>query len=120
MDDLPYATLSYANGPGFAHTFKDGKRVDLKTLDMANHKFQYPATVPRDKDTHGGEDVIITASGPMAHLFSGNYEQNTIPLIMAYIMKVGPYATEEKCASCAIMPVLMLLLSMLIITKLLK
>lgn len=56
----------------------------------------------------------------MAHLFSGNYEQNTIPLIMAYIMKVGPYAIEEKCASCAIMPIVILLLSMLVITKLLK
>ncbi|XP_070506461.1 membrane-bound alkaline phosphatase-like [Chironomus tepperi] len=120
MDNLPYLTLSYANGPGFAQSFEDGKRVDPTTLDMANHKFQYPATVPRDKDTHGAEDVGVYASGPMAHLFSGNYEQNTIPLIMAYIMKVGPYATDDKCASCAIMPVLMLLLSMLIITKLLK
>ncbi|KAL7029974.1 hypothetical protein ACKWTF_006456 [Chironomus riparius] len=118
IDELPYATLSYANGPGFAHTFVDGKRVDPNTLGMDDPKFQYPATVPREKDTHGGEDVAVYASGPMAHLFSGNYEQNTIPLIMAYIMKIGPYAAEEKSASCAIMPVFMLLLSMLIINKL--
>lgn len=118
MDDLPYATLSYANGPGFAATFKDGKRVNPKTLDMADHKFQYPALAPLEKETHGGEDVGVWASGPQAHLFSGNYEQNTIPLLMAHILEIGPYAEDEKCASCALMPVVMLSMFMLIILKL--
>ena len=57
MDQLPYTTVSYANGPGFNQTFKDGKRVDPTSLNMTDYKFQYPATVPREKDTHGGEDV---------------------------------------------------------------
>lgn len=120
MDFLPYATLSYANGPGFEKSFENGKRVDLKTLDMTNHKFQYPSTVPLKKDTHGGEDVGVWASGPMAHLFSGNYEQNTIPLIMAYALKVGPYADEEKCASCTIFPFLMLTTCMTVVLKFLR
>jgi alkaline phosphatase len=31
----------------------------------------------------GGDDVGIYASGPMSHLFTGHYEQNNIPLLMA-------------------------------------
>lgn len=54
------------------------------------------------KDTHGGQDVGVWASGPQSHLFSGHYEQNTIPLLMAHILQVGPYAVDEKCASCPV------------------
>ncbi|KAG5683694.1 hypothetical protein PVAND_012960 [Polypedilum vanderplanki] len=121
VDDLPYTTLSYANGPGYEFMFDtNGNRKNPATFDFKNYKLQYPATVPLSKETHGGEDVAVYATGPMAHLFNGHYEQNTIPLIMAYILKVGPYAVDEKCTSCATMPILILTLVMILIVKLLK
>lgn len=120
-DDLPFTTLSYANGPGFAKTYgADGKRINPDTFDFTDPKMQYPATVPLAKETHGGEDVGVWASGPMAHLFRGSYDQTAIPLIMAHILKVGPYAVDEKCASCSVVPLLFLLTAMLIVLKLAK
>jgi alkaline phosphatase len=120
-DGKPYSTLSYANGPGYAGTYNpDGSRVNPETYDTSNPKLQFPATVPRDKDTHGGEDVGVWASGPMAHLFRGSYEQNSIPMIMAYILQVGPYAVDETCASCSFGPMLLLLAAMLVMLKIVK
>jgi len=34
-------------------------------------------------ETHGGDDVLVFARGPWAHLFTGNFEQNEIPIAMA-------------------------------------
>lgn len=39
--------------------------------------------------THGGDDVAVFASGPWAHLFTGNYEQNYIPHAMGYAACIG-------------------------------
>jgi alkaline phosphatase len=120
-DNLPYSTLSYANGPGFATTYHaDGSRVNPETYDTTNPRQPYPTTVPREKETHGGEDVGVWASGPMAHLFRGSYDQTSIPMIMSYILKVGPYATDETCASVAFGPMLVLLAAMLVMLKFVK
>lgn len=113
----PYTTLSYANGAGFNFMFNsDGTRVNPLTYNFTNHKVQYPATAPMKKDTHGGQDVGVWASGPQSHLFSGHYEQNTIPLLMAHILQVGPYADDEKCLAHSIFPTLFLNLISLIMT----
>jgi alkaline phosphatase len=89
-DKLPYMTLSYANGMGYElHVKKDGGRVDVTQLDTSPIDFQFPATVPRDSETHGGEDVAIYANGPMSHLFSGTIEQHVIPHILAYASCIG-------------------------------
>lgn len=45
--------------------------------------YQYPSLVDLDSETHGGDDVMVFARGPWAHLFTGNYEQNEIPIAMA-------------------------------------
>jgi len=45
--------------------------------------YQYQSLVKLDAETHGGDDVMVFARGPWAHLFTGNYEQNEIPLAMA-------------------------------------
>lgn len=58
--------------------------------------FTYPNTVPLKDETHGGEDVMVFARGPWAHLFSGNYEQNLIPLTMGFAAGVGPAAGLES------------------------
>lgn len=83
-------TLSYANGRGFYnHTKAAGGRVDATTLDLTVNDFRFPATVPLDFESHGGEDVGVWAAGPWAHLFQGTMEQNVIPHIMAYASCIG-------------------------------
>lgn len=55
-DKLPFMTLSYANGNGYhIHVKKDGGREDIGTLDTSPIDFEFPATVPRDSETHGGK-----------------------------------------------------------------
>lgn len=59
----------------------------------------------------------VWASGPQSHLFTGNYEQNTIPLLMAHILQIGPYQKDEKCSACAIYSLAMLVIAMTILLK---
>lgn len=106
-DHLPYSVLSYANGPGYK-TSSDGTRPDpsndntgksLIETEIRNseyffqlylipfpfsekYDYKFPAYAPLDSETHGGDDVIVFAKGPWAHLFSGAYEQNFIPHAM--------------------------------------
>lgn len=47
------------------------------------------AAVPTESATHSGEDVVLLARGPMAHLFQGVQEQNYVPHAMAYAACVG-------------------------------
>lgn len=75
---LPYATLSYANGPGH----RSGGRPDLRLIDTSALDFLQEATVPLSSETHAGEDVPIYARGPRAHLVHGSMEQNWIYHVM--------------------------------------
>lgn len=95
-DGLPYTKLSYANGPGFYQTFDlQGGRIDLSKYDLSNPRHSYPASVPLVSETHGGDDVGIYINGPMSFLFEGNYEQSYIPLLIAYVAEIGPYANSS-------------------------
>lgn len=93
-DDMGYAytTLMYANGPGYNDT-----RINITADDIRDWEYTQLATVPRDSETHGGDDVAIYAIGPMAHLFHGLHEQNYIPEVMAYSACIGDY--ENDCHS---------------------
>ncbi|KXJ70900.1 hypothetical protein RP20_CCG022128 [Aedes albopictus] len=93
-DNLPYTTLSYANGPGYYNTYKEdnrGERVDISGMNFKDFRTQYPATVPLDEATHGGEDVPVYARGAMAHLFRGNMEQSAVPHLIAYAAQIGRF-----------------------------
>ncbi|MEY4708313.1 MAG: hypothetical protein RJB58_2036 [Pseudomonadota bacterium] len=73
-DDKGYTTLGYANGPGaVASPRPDPAAADTTALD-----YRQQALIPLAGETHGGEDVAVRASGPMAHLFKGTIEQHTI------------------------------------------
>lgn len=89
IDDLPYETLSYANGPGY---HAGTTRNDLSKVDLKNPERSAAATVPLSSETHAGDDVGVYASGPFSHLFTGNYEQNNLPLLMAYAAKIGAFS----------------------------
>lgn len=102
--DLPYTTLSYANGPGYSGASDDQKeghhtwghepcasmagpcsfrgitdgRPDLADVDTEDPSFLQEATVPMSSETHAGEDVPIYATGARAALFHGVREQSYI------------------------------------------
>ena len=89
VDGHPYATLSYANGPGFGalETGGDagtnrpvlpGRQQDLSTVDTEDEGFHQEALVGLRAETHGGEDVALFARGPRAGLARGSIEQNEI------------------------------------------
>jgi len=84
MDNMTYTTLSYANGPKRSFTNDSTcHRVNVTGEDIKKIDFEYPSLVDRSSETHGGDDVMVFARGPMAHLFTGNYEQNQIALGIA-------------------------------------
>jgi alkaline phosphatase len=49
-------------------------------------EFRQGARVPSDSEHHGGEDVVIMAQGPQAHLFRGVVEQHYIYHVMAHAL----------------------------------
>ncbi|XP_046389561.1 alkaline phosphatase-like [Ischnura elegans] len=93
VDDLPYSTLSYANGPGYKHPMSNGDRYDISKDDMNDVSYHYPGTVPLGSETHGGDDVAVYARGPWSELFTGSFEQNFIMHAMCYAAQIGPAAS---------------------------
>lgn len=59
--------------------------------------YRQQAAVPLETETHSGEDVVVLAQGPMAHLFHGVQEQHYIAHAMAYAACLEPYAAEPGC-----------------------
>lgn len=118
-NNMPYMTLSYTNGPGF-RPHVNGKRSDVTQengfgkyyslffiVDSTTRLLMYAfnvyglsvtgtltwrshVDVPLDSETHGGDDVAVFARGPYHMLFTGLYEQNQIPHLMAYAACIGP------------------------------
>ncbi|CAH0725422.1 unnamed protein product, partial [Brenthis ino] len=89
-DDIPYMTLSYANGPGHRPHQVNGRvdvtnDADYRTLQWRSH-----SEVPLESETHGGDDVAVFAWGPQNEMFTGLYEQNQLPHLMAYAACIGP------------------------------
>jgi len=102
--ELPYTTLSYANGPGYGGASDDQPeaphtmghrpcqrmgsdcsyqgirqgRPDLTHVDTEDPNYLQEATVPMSTETHAGEDVPIYANGARAALFHGVREQHYI------------------------------------------
>lgn len=81
-DGKPYTTLSYANGPGAAL----GARHNPAGEATDDLDYIQPALVAMESAAHGGEDVIVRASGPWSHLFSGTIEQNLVYHVIIHAM----------------------------------
>lgn len=58
-------------------------------ISSAAKNYVYPSSAPLKSETHGGDDVGVFALGPWSHLFTGVYEQNVIPHLMAYASCIG-------------------------------
>ncbi|XP_020799524.1 membrane-bound alkaline phosphatase [Drosophila serrata] len=91
LDGKPYMVLSYANGPSYENFYdtETKERKDPTTVITGAHDDEFPSGVPIDNDSHGGDDVPVYALGPWSHLFTGVYEQSTIPHLMAYASCLG-------------------------------
>lgn len=97
-DGMPYTTLGYANGLGFRDMSEQtdadlvydsivdsepvSGRHDLSEVNTEAPGFHQETLVPRESETHGGEDVAIYATGPGAHLVTGSNEQSIIFHVM--------------------------------------
>ncbi|EDV42462.1 uncharacterized protein Dana_GF17005 [Drosophila ananassae] len=90
-DGQPYMVLSYANGPSYENFYDMAtkERKNPTTVVKGEHDDEFPSGVPIDMDSHGGDDVPVFALGPWSHLFTGVYEQSTIPHLMAYASCLG-------------------------------
>ncbi len=84
----PYTTLGYANGPGFV----EGERPDLTQDNVTSPDYKQESTVPKNSETHAGEDVAIFADGVNSWMFRGVMEQNWI----FYVMKDALRLKEKK------------------------
>ncbi|MGV8922317.1 MAG: alkaline phosphatase [Thermomonas sp.] len=111
---LPYTTLSYSNGPGYAgatsqqpegpksfeHDPKGfqparGGRPDLTAVDTEAPDYLQEALLPTRSETHGGDDVGIWASGPGSSAVRGSVEQNTI---FHFLLQATPRLRDALCA----------------------
>ncbi|MDR7191314.1 alkaline phosphatase [Luteimonas terrae] len=111
---LPYTTLSYANGPGYAgasnqqpegpkthHHQPSGfspasGRPNLREVDTEHPDFMQEALVPMKSETHGGDDVGIWARGPGSEAVRGTVEQN---VIYHLIVQATPALRAQLCAT---------------------
>ena len=95
-DGKPFTTIHYANGKGYAN-LGDETDADVRYelpiragrgehtgVDTTKPGYYQEVLVPRDGETHSGEDVGIWARGPSADLLSGTHEQNMIFHVMAH------------------------------------
>lgn len=110
---LPYTTLSYANGPGYAGAstqqpegpkryrhLNAGTRApqhgrpDLSHVDTEAPDYLQEATLPLEDETHGGEDVALWARGPGSHAVRGSIEQN---VIFHLLLQAQPFLRLRLC-----------------------
>lgn len=89
-DNMPFFTLSYANGMGFYDHFNESGRINPLDMDFNDPHFRQPTTLPLEEETQGGDDVGVFAVGPQSHLFTGVYEQHFIFHAMMYATCLGP------------------------------
>ena len=87
---LPYTTLMYANGPGYAGP----GRPDLSQVDTTDPNYLQEAMVPKGSETHGGDDVGVWARGPGSDAVRGSIEQNAIFHLM---LQATPRLRDALC-----------------------
>ncbi len=87
----PYATLSYANGPGFSvidekgggrRDINPGRAQNLADVDTTSPDFHQESLVGMGAETHGGEDVALFGHGAGSDVVRGVINQNEIYHIM--------------------------------------
>ena len=86
-DGLPYAVLSYANGPGgVTESPRPVPETGIDVVQQALVPLSYLEIDGRlePEESHGGQDVALYGIGPWSHLVGGVLEQNAIFYIITY------------------------------------
>ena len=110
---LPYTTLSYANGPGYAGATdqqQEGPKnarfdssgwqqathglPNLTEVDTEHPDYLQESMVPMRAETHGGDDVGIWARGPGSSAVRGSVEQNTV---FHFLLQAQPRLRQLVC-----------------------
>lgn len=94
-DKRAYTSILYGNGPGYS--IRDGGRPAASLPAVEDKDYRQQAAVPLDLETHSGEDVVVLAQGPMAHLFHGVQEQHYVAHAIAYAACLKPYDARPRC-----------------------
>uniref|UniRef100_A0A224XEP7 Alkaline phosphatase n=1 Tax=Panstrongylus lignarius TaxID=156445 RepID=A0A224XEP7_9HEMI len=116
IDGVPYTTLSYAvSGPdNYHYSVVDGKvvREDPSKVDTLDFKYSQQAAILSHESYHGGGEVVVYATGPMAHLFHTLHEQTYVATVIAYASKIGYYnsSTFASTSSIAVLATSLILL----------
>ena len=71
-DGKPYTTLGYANGPGAIANMAE------RPVPETGMGARQQAAIPKDSETHAGEDVALYATGPGSDAARGVIEQDVI------------------------------------------
>ncbi|ODN05160.1 Membrane-bound alkaline phosphatase [Orchesella cincta] len=69
--------------------FVNNKRYNISKDPVDDLKYRQVPNIPRKSETHGGDDVLMSAKGPFAHLFTGTQQQSFIPHALAYAACIG-------------------------------
>ncbi|KAI5723420.1 hypothetical protein M8J76_005657 [Diaphorina citri] len=93
-------TFTIAGYPDRGNKILEKVRYDGHDL-LDDKDYRIPSGIPLEYETHGGEDVAVFSNGPWAHLLVGNFEQNYIPIVMAYAARIGP-AKDVPLVSAAV------------------
>jgi len=80
------------------------RAYNLSLFLTGGKDYQQQTAVPLGSETHGGEDVMILARGPMAHLFHGVHEQSYIAHAMRCVLRFKCKSRQQLkdyvCFSC--------------------
>lgn len=84
-DGKAFTVVGYLNGSSSILREDQGwsgSRPDITQEEVTDIDYVQQALVPKNSESHSGEDVAIYAKGPFAHLVNGTVEQNYIFHVM--------------------------------------
>ena len=97
VDDRPYTTLAYANGPGALWMRQAAEGRPLISDDVAQDTdYIQQSAVPARSETHGGQDVPAFAAGPGAWLVGGVLEQNALYFVIEHALGVRTDGQDSR------------------------
>lgn len=105
-DNVPYTALTYGTGHDGGNQFDkdaDGKitRRDPTLDDTESYEYNQQALIKTDENTHGGADVTVHATGPMAHLFHRTHENTYVSHVIQYALRIGRFRDSSILESLA-------------------
>uniref|UniRef100_A0A1B0DA98 Alkaline phosphatase n=1 Tax=Phlebotomus papatasi TaxID=29031 RepID=A0A1B0DA98_PHLPP len=103
-DGIPYTTLTYGTGgpDGFQVEVDSQGKVHRRdpTLDnLEDYKYVQQVGIATDENIHGGVDVAVHATGPMAHLFHCVHENSYVAHVISYAARIGRFRDSSAAGA---------------------